>query len=172
MEDAGRSGPGDRQGVADSEDVEERQEDGRGMGRTGREEVMNPATGEEKGWGFRVMFLMCILAGLAGLAWVGMWPISKSQAERAQKQAEERQATEKAKPRTLETEAAKLRKEHDSVHIYAVSNKFEVWCTHGLATGKWKDAETLEDARRVVNEYYLEWARNCIGPVPAGKLVE
>lgn len=72
----------------------------------------------------------------------------------------------------LEEYAIRLRKEHDSVHIYAVSNKFEVWCMHGIVTGKWKDAETMEEARKIVNEYYIEWARNCIGPNPPGKLIE
>ena len=72
---------------------------------------------------------------------------------------------------TLQEEADRLRKDFDSVHIYAVSNRYEVWCTHTVKD-KWKDVETAEEAKRVVDEYYLDWARNCRGSKSEGKLVK
>jgi hypothetical protein len=74
-------------------------------------------------------------------------------------------------PLTLEQYAADLRKRHDSVHIYAVENHYEVWSL-GALKGKWKEAQTLEEARKVVDDYYLEWARACIGPTIPGVRIE
>ena len=71
-------------------------------------------------------------------------------------------------------EAVALRKSHDSVHIYMVNtNQYEVWCTGGLAGGGlWRATNTLEAARQIVDDYYVQWAKNCIGPTPPGKQVE
>jgi hypothetical protein len=74
-------------------------------------------------------------------------------------------------PLTLEQYAADLRKRHDSVHIYAVSNHYEVW-TMSVLKGKWKEAQTIEEARKIVDDYYREWARACIGPALPGERIE
>lgn len=107
---------------------------------------------------------------IVSLVYNGYWPIRaymsmKPPYEKAHKE-------DITCPVTVENYAAKLRKQNDSVHIYAVSNRFEVWCDHSIAKGKWKDAETLEEARQIVYEYYIQWAKNCIGPTPPGKKVE
>jgi hypothetical protein len=83
-----------------------------------------------------------------------------------------RQQPPAQKQKSVEEYAAGLRKDYDSVQIYAVSNRYEVWCMGGLFPGKWKDAETLDQARQIVNDYYLKWAENCIGPTPPGKRIE
>jgi hypothetical protein len=73
---------------------------------------------------------------------------------------------------SVEEYAAKLKKDYDAVHIYAVSNCFIVWCNHKTKEGRWAEANTIEEARKIVDDYYKEWARNCMGPTPPGKLVE
>ena len=67
--------------------------------------------------------------------------------------------------------AAELRKDFDDIHIYVVSNRYEVWCT-GVGPGQYKDAATLDEAHKIINNYYIEWAKRCIGDMPTGKLVE
>lgn len=77
----------------------------------------------------------------------------------------------KSREDRIKEEEKALRERHNSVRIYAVSNRFEVWCM-GTFPGKWKDAETLEEAREIVTAYYRKWAENCIGPEIPGTLVE
>lgn len=71
----------------------------------------------------------------------------------------------------VEKKAAILRKSYDSVRICRVGEAYEVWCT-GVLPGKLKDAATLEEARKIVDAYYREWAQNCIGPTLPGEAVE
>jgi len=48
--------------------------------------------------------------------------------------------------------ADNLRKKHNRLHIYAVSNFFEIWITD---TGtKWDTTATLDGARLIVSNYY------------------
>ena len=116
------------------------------------------------------MIALAIVLILSALVYFHVIPVSR-RAEDVLLGAKIEQA--KIRTPTVEEYAARLRKENDSVHIYAVSNKFEVWCDSGIALmGKWKNAETIEEARKIVSDYYDEWARNCIGPIPPGKLVE
>jgi hypothetical protein len=84
------------------------------------------------------------------------------------------QMMESAPPvQDVEKYAAKLRKDMNNVRIYCVtSNHYEVWTTGGFLPGKWKDAESLEAAHKIVDDYYIQWAKNCIGPTPPGRLVE
>lgn len=72
---------------------------------------------------------------------------------------------------TLKGIAESLKKEHDCVHIYSVSNSFEIW-TSGIESGYWKSANTLEEARTIVDNYYMQWARNIRGEPTPGILVE
>ena len=73
----------------------------------------------------------------------------------------------------VEKYAARLHKDMNNLRIYCVtSNHYEVWTTGGIWPGKWKDAESLEAARKIVDDYYIKWAQNCIGPTPPGRLVE
>lgn len=79
----------------------------------------------------------------------------------------------KPKPQpSIEEYAARLRKDMANVNIYSVSNRYEIWTTGGFLPGKWKDAGSLEEARKIVDDYYIEWAKNCIGPTPLGRKVE
>jgi len=66
----------------------------------------------------------------------------------------------------------------DCIKIYAVSNRFEVWDASG-SPGLWETADTVEEARQIVDAYYWQWAKNIIGPelpkyrvMPDGELVE
>lgn len=71
--------------------------------------------------------------------------------------------------KTVEEYAATLRKDHDSIHIYEVNGRYEVWSTK--PSGKWRDAATLEEARKIVADYYTQWAKNCMGDqTPANRI--
>ena len=72
---------------------------------------------------------------------------------------------------SVEEYAKRLRKDFDSLRIYQSSNRFEIW-TKNVGETKWKEVGSLEEARKVVDDYYLLWAKNCIGDKPQGKRVE
>ena len=72
----------------------------------------------------------------------------------------------------IEIYKAKLMRENpDHLRIYDVGGSYEVWCS-GIGQSKWRDASTLEEARKIADDYYTSWASNCVGDQPMGILVE
>lgn len=74
-------------------------------------------------------------------------------------------------PEDLERYVKKLRKDHNNIHIYMVDDRYEVWRS-GVWAGKLETFDTLSGAQQYVADYYMEWARNCMGPIVPGELVE
>jgi len=72
----------------------------------------------------------------------------------------------------VESEAERLRKSRDFISVYAVTNRFEVWKITPPFSRHLRTVETLEEAREVVDAYYVGWAEERIGPMPPGRKVE
>lgn len=68
--------------------------------------------------------------------------------------------------------ARKLRAERpDYLAIYELDGRYSVWLT-GTGQTKWRDADSLAQARKIVDDYFIEWAENCVGDEPPGRRVE
>lgn len=78
----------------------------------------------------------------------------------------------KVKSFTVEEYAVKLRKDFNSVHIYEREGRFEVWYFETGKPCRWSDSGTIEEARKIVDDYYIAWAKNCVEPSLSRKLVE